>query len=91
MKIAAIIIRTLIGLLLLVVSIGYFLKLMPKPVTNGDFKAFKIGFVSSEYLMPIVKFVTFLCGLAFIFDRYITIASLLILPFTINILFLTIT
>ena len=88
MKIAAIVIRTLIGILLLVVSIGYFLKLMPEPVTNGDFKAFEIGFVSSEYLIPIVKFVTFLCGLAFIFDRYITIASLLILPFTINALFL---
>lgn len=88
MKITTFIIRTSIGLLLLFVAIGYFLKLMPEPVTNGDFKAFEIGFVSSEYLMPIVKFITLLCGLAFIFDRYVTIASLLILPFTINVLFL---
>ncbi|POY36184.1 DoxX family protein [Flavobacterium alvei] len=88
MKILTIIIRTAIGLLLLSVAIGYFLKLTPEPVTNGNFKAFEIGFVSSEYLIPIVKFVTLLCGLAFVFDRYITIASLLILPFTINALFL---
>lgn len=88
MKKATIIIRTLIGLLLLFVSIGYFLNLTPEPITNGNFKAFEIGLVSSEYLVPIVKFVTFLCGLSFVFDRYITIASLLILPFTINVLFL---
>ncbi|HQE34426.1 MAG TPA: DoxX family protein [Flavobacterium alvei] len=88
MKILTIIIRTAIGLLLFSVAIGYFLKLTPEPVTNGNFKAFEIGFVSSEYLIPIVKFVTLLCGLAFVFDRYITIASLLILPFTINALFL---
>ena len=88
MKIATIIIRTLIGLLLLFVSIGYFLKLMPEPVTNGDFKAFDVGAVSSVYIMPAAKFVELLCGLAFIFDLYVTLASILILPIILNILFL---
>lgn len=88
MKIATLIIRIVIGLLLLFVSIGYFLKLMPEPVTNSDFKAFEVGLVSSAYLMPLAKFVELLCGLAFISNRFVTLASILILPITVNILFL---
>jgi len=87
MKIATIIIRTLIGLLLLFVSIGYFLNLMPEPATTGDFKAFEVGAVSSVYLMPIAKSIELLCGLAFVFDCYVTLASILILPIILNILF----
>lgn len=88
MKIVTIIIRSLIGLLLLFVSVGYFLNLMPEPVTTGDFKAFDVGLVSSAYIMPIAKFIEMLCGLAFIFDLYVTLASILILPIVLNILFL---
>lgn len=88
MKIITIIIRTLIGILLLLLSIGYFMHLMPEPTTNGDFKAFEIGAVSSVYIMPIAKFVELLCGLSFITDRYVTLASILILPIVFNILFL---
>ena len=87
MKIAIIIIRTLIGLLLLTVSAGYFLSLMPEPVTTGEFKAFEVGAISSTYLMPIAKFIELLCGLAFIFDYYVTLASILVLPIILNILF----
>jgi len=88
MKIATIIIRTLIGLLLLFVSIGYFLKLTPEPVTNGDFKAFDVGIVSAVYLMPLARFIELLCGLSFLLDRYVTLASIMILPIIVNILFL---
>jgi glycerol-3-phosphate acyltransferase PlsY len=88
MKTAILIIRTLIGLLLLFLSIGYFLKLMPEPVSNGEFQAFDAGAVSSIYIIPIAKFVELLCGLAFVFDLYVTLASILILPIILNILFL---
>jgi hypothetical protein len=88
MKTVTIIIRTLIGLLLIYVAVGYFLKLMPEPSTTGDFKAFNVGVVSSEYIMPAAKFIELLCGLAFIFDLYVTLASILILPIILNILFL---
>lgn len=88
MKTTTIIIRTLIGLLLLFVSIGYFLKLMPEPTANGNFKAFDVGLVSAVYLMPLAKFVELLCGLSFISDRYVTLASILILPIILNIVFL---
>jgi putative oxidoreductase len=88
MKIATIIIRTLIGLLLLYASISFFFKLTPEPVTTGDFKAFQVGLVASTYLMPLAKAIELLCGLAFIIGRYVTLASILILPITLNILFI---
>jgi uncharacterized membrane protein YphA (DoxX/SURF4 family) len=88
MKIAIIIIRTLIGLLFLFSSIGFFLKLMPEPTTTGDFKAFQVGLVASTYLIPLAKTVELLCGLSFVTGRFVTLANLLILPVTINILFI---
>jgi uncharacterized membrane protein YphA (DoxX/SURF4 family) len=88
MKIATIIIRTLIGLLLLFASIGFFLKLMPEPTTTGDFKAFQLGLVASTYLMPLAKTVELLCGLSFVSGRYVTLANIVILPVTLNILFI---
>jgi putative oxidoreductase len=88
MKTITIIIRTLIGLLFLITSIGFFLKLFPEPSTTGDFKAFQVGIVASTYLMPLAKSIELLCGLSFVSGRFVTLANLLILPVTINILFI---
>jgi uncharacterized membrane protein YphA (DoxX/SURF4 family) len=90
MKIATIIVRTLIGFLLLFASISFFLKLVPEPVTTGDFKAFQVGLVASAYLMPLAKGVELICGLAYVFGRYVALANLLILPVTLNILLINI-
>ena len=86
MKIATIIIRTLIGLLLLFASISFFLKLVPEPVTTGDFKAFQIGLVASAYLIPLAKSVELLCGLAYVSGRFVTLANIVIMPVSLNIL-----
>lgn len=86
MKIATIVIRTLIGLLLLFSSISYFFHLFPDPAANDNFKAFNIGLVASTYIMPMAKSIELLCGLAFVSGRYVTLANLLIFPITINIL-----
>ncbi len=88
MKIAIIIIRTLIGLIFLFTSIGFFLKLFPEPEFVGNFKAFQIGMVSSQYLIPLAKTVELICGLSFVSGRYVTLANILIFPVTINILFI---
>jgi putative oxidoreductase len=89
MKIATIIVRVLIGLLLLFASISYFFNLMPaEPVTNDNFKAFNVGLIASTYLMPLAKSIELICGLAFVSGRYVTLANILILPITINILFI---
>lgn len=88
MKIAIIIVRILIGIIFLITSIGYFLNLFPEPVTNGEFKAFQAGLVASNYIIPISKAIEFLCDVAFVTGRYVTLANIVILPVTINILFI---
>jgi putative oxidoreductase len=86
MKITTIIIRTLIGLFLLFVSIGFFMKLFPEPVTTGHFKAFQVGLIASTYLMPLAKAIELLCGLSYVSGKYVTLANIVILPVTLNIL-----
>lgn len=88
MKIAIIVIRSLIGLLFLFTSVGFFLKLIPEPEMTGNFKAFQLGLVASTYLIPMAKTIEFLCGLSFVTGRYVTLTNLLIFPVTINILFI---
>ena len=88
MKIMTIIIRTLIGFLLLFASIGFFLKLMPEPETTGNFKAFQLGLIASTYLMPLAKSIELLCGLSYVSGKFVTLANILILPITLNILFI---
>jgi putative oxidoreductase len=47
MKIAVIIVRTLIGILFLVSVIGYFFKLMPQPELGENAKLFVVGLDAS--------------------------------------------
>lgn len=86
MKIATIIIRVLIGLFLLFASITFFLKLAPEQETTGNFKAFQMGLMASSYLMPLAKAVELLCGISYVTGKYVTLANLVILPVTLNIL-----
>ena len=86
MKLATSIVRFLIGTFLLFASISFFLKLVPEPVTTGDFKAFQVGLVASTYLMPLAKGVELLCGLAYVTGRFVALANIVILPVTLNIL-----
>jgi hypothetical protein len=50
MKIAAIIIRTMLGLLF--VHFIFLSYLTPEPATTGEFKAFQLGLLASMYLLP---------------------------------------
>jgi len=86
MKVATIIIRILFGALLLFSSIAYFLQLIPPPELTGAMKTFNDGINASHYLMPLVKAIELLCGLAFVFNRFIPLATILIFPITLNIL-----
>lgn len=87
MKIAAIIIRTLIGLLFLFASITYFLNLAPPPENlTGEAKIFMDGLAASKYIMPVSKFFELVCGLAFVSGRFVPLAVVLIFPIALNIL-----
>ncbi len=87
MKIAVIIVRILMGLLLMFASVVYFLKLFPEPEMQGDVKVFNMGIKASGYLMPVVKMVELLCSIAFITGLFVPLATILIFPITLNILF----
>lgn len=86
MKIAAIIVRSLVGLLLLFASISYFFHLFPEPVLTGDMKTFNDGVNASGYLMPLVKTVELLCGIAYVTGKFNRIANIVLFPISINIL-----
>lgn len=80
----------MIGLLLLFASVSFFLKLVPEPVSTGDFKAFQVGLVASTYLMPLAKAIELFCGLAYVVGHYVALANIVILPVTLNILLINI-
>lgn len=86
MKIATIIIRSLIGLLLLFASISYFLHLFPEPPLSGNMKLFNDGIKASGYLMPLVKTIEFACGLSFITGKFNKLTYILLMPVTVNII-----
>jgi putative oxidoreductase len=86
MKIAMIIIRTLMGLMFLFASIVVLFNFMPQPELKGNVKIFMDGVMVSGYLFPLIKVTEFLCGLAFISGRFVTLAAVVIFPVVINIL-----
>ncbi|OYU80052.1 MAG: DoxX family protein [Flavobacterium sp. BFFFF1] len=87
MRILTIVVRLLIGALLLFASIAYFAKIDmgPLPKMSPEMMKFNEGLGASTYLMPFVKALELLCGLAFISGRFVALANLVILPISINI------
>ena len=90
MKIITIIVRTLIGLLLLFASITYFFNLIPQPEVTGSFKTFQEGIKASVYLMPLAKTLELVCGLAYVSGKFMKLANILLVPVSLNILFINI-
>jgi putative oxidoreductase len=86
MKIATIIIRSLIGLLLLFASISYFLHLFEEPVLTGNMRIFNDGLKASGYLVPLVKTIELICGLSFIIRKFNRFTFILLMPISVNIL-----
>ncbi|WP_264520978.1 DoxX family membrane protein [Flavobacterium sp. N1994] len=86
MKIATLVVRVLIGLLLLFASITYFFNLIEQPETTGNMKTFELGLAASAYLMPLAKAVELLCGLSYVSGKYVTLANIVLLPVSLNIL-----
>jgi putative oxidoreductase len=88
MKTATFFIRTVIGLILISMSIAYFLNLVPELESTENFKAFHVGLISSVYLMPLIKTIILLCGISYLFGQYVVLSNIVILPVTTNILFI---
>ena len=86
MKIAVIIVRSLMGALFVFGSVTFFLKLFPQPEVTGAMKIFRDGLEASVYLFPTVKSIELLCGIAFLTGRLVPLATVLISPIIVNII-----
>ena len=88
MKIAVIIVRTLMGLMFLFASVVVLFNLMPQPETPpGNLRTFNDGLVASGYLMNFIKITELVCAVAFLSGRYVTLATIIIFPIVLNIVF----
>ena len=88
MKVATIILRSLMGLLFLFASLTFFFKLITPPPPTGPMKLFSEGLEASIYLLPTVKVIELLCGVAFLTGRFVPLATVLIAPIIVNIVLL---
>ncbi len=87
MKIAIIIVRILMGLMFLFASIVVLFNLMPHPEMKGNAKLFMDGIMATGYFMPLLKVTELACGLALVAGRFVPLATVVIFPITLNILF----
>jgi putative oxidoreductase len=87
MKIFTTIVRVVFGLMYLISSLGYFFNLMPQQSLSGSAQTFVAGLFASVYLMPVVKIIELVCGIAFISNRFVALATIIIFPITFNIFF----
>ncbi len=90
MKIAVIVVRSLMGLLFLVSSVGFFLNLFPQPVLEGNLLTFNKGVEASGYLMGLIKGTELLVAIAFLTGRFVRLAAVIIFPIIVNIFMVSI-
>ena len=86
MKIAMVIVRTLMGLLFLFASVTYFLNLITPPPMEGAIKTFNEGLAASGYFFTLLKVTEFVCGLLFVSGSFVPLAMVIISPVIVNIM-----
>ena len=85
MKIAMVIVRTLMGLLFIFAAIVVLFKLAPVPELTGVAKTFNDGIFAVGYFVPMLKIVELTCGILFVTGRFVPLATILIAPIIVNI------
>jgi putative oxidoreductase len=86
MKIAMIIVRTLVGLLFLFASLAYFFDLVTPPPMEGANKMFNEGLAASGYFFTLLKITELVCAILLLIGRYVPLALVILSPIVINIL-----
>jgi putative oxidoreductase len=87
MKIAVIVVRTLMGLLFSASSVFFFLGMVPEQELEGAMLTFNEGLKASVYLLPFIKITELAVGIAFLSGRYVALANIILAPVLLNILF----
>ena len=84
MKIAKLIVRILLGLILIVFGLNKFLQFMPMPPMPEEANDFIGALVESGYLMVIVAVVEIIVGILLIVNRYQPLALVVLFPILLN-------
>lgn len=85
MKWTVLVVRSLLGLLFLFTSGTYLLHLVPPPPQDGALKVFDEGMRVTRYMLPTVKVLELLCGLALLSGRFVPLALVVLAPIVVNI------
>src|SRR6187399_2587925 len=85
MKIAMVIVRTLMGLLFIAASVVVLFNLVPKPELTGAVKTFNEGMDAAPYFIIVLKLTELLCGIAFLIGRFVPLATVVIAPVIVQI------
>lgn len=59
--------------------------MIPQPELEGPVKVFNDGIAASFYLIPFLKVIELICAVAFLSGRFVSLASIIIFPVTVNI------
>jgi putative oxidoreductase len=86
MKIAMIIVRTLMGLLFIFASVTFFFDLITPPPMEGPIKVFNEGLAASGYFFILLKITELVCGILLVVGRFVPLAVVVLSPIIINIL-----
>jgi hypothetical protein len=90
MKIAMIIVRTLMGLLFLFASVTYLLMVLgmfQPPPMEGAVKTFNEGLAASGYFFTLLKITEFVCAILLLTGRFVPLALVILSPIILNIFF----
>ncbi|HKP68406.1 MAG TPA: DoxX family membrane protein [Pyrinomonadaceae bacterium] len=86
MKIAMVIVRTLMGLLFIFASVTFLLSLITPPPMEGPIKTFNEGLAASGYFFTLLKITELVCGLMLVSGFFVPLAQIILSPIIINIL-----
>jgi putative oxidoreductase len=85
MKIAMIIVRTLMGLLFLFGAVVYFFDLVTPPPMEGPIKMFNEGLAASGYFFTLLKITELVCAILLLVGRFVPLVLVILSPIIINI------
>ncbi|SRR5687768_12460777 len=86
MKIAMLIVRTLMGLLFIFASVTFLFGLITPPPMEGPIKVFNEGLAASGYFFTLLKITELTCGILLLVGRFVPLALVILAPIIINIL-----
>lgn len=88
MKVAMLIVRTLMGLLFLFASVTYFLMvwgMFAPPPMEGAIKTFNDGLAASGYFFTLLKVTELVCAVLLLTGRFVPLALVVLSPIIVNI------